>query len=116
MPIIRHGDLPVSEPFPGASSIKIAGTENNAENLTVLEMTLAPGAAIPLHIHPTHQECIVILEGELEGHLSGETRTLTAGHTILAPTREVHGLTNKSEQPARFLAIFPTNDVQRELV
>jgi len=82
----------------------------------VREVTLQPGASIPLHTHPTHPECIVILEGEVEGRLADEVRPLGPGNSILAPAGVKHNLVNKGKGPARILAIFPTNQVTRELV
>jgi quercetin dioxygenase-like cupin family protein len=90
--------------------------EVGAERLTVNEVTLAPGAAIPLHIHPTHEEAIVILEGDVEAVLGDATYRLTGGYTILAPTGVKHMLRNVGRTPARILAIFPTLDPQRQFL
>ena len=116
MPILRHADIPTTEAFPNVRAIAVVSRETEAQSLTVSELTLAPGAAIPLHIHPTHEEAIVLLEGTLEATLGQEHQTVEPGYTVLAPRGARHGLRNTGDRPARILAIFPTLDVQRELV
>ena len=117
MSFIDHDSLEVSELNSGVTQIELVGLEREGENLTARIATIQPGFSVPLHIHPTHQELIFILEGELEGTLEDHgVETLRPGQSVLAPTRKVHGLTNKSASPARVLAIFPTNYVTRELV
>ena len=117
MSFIDHDSLEVSELNSGVTQIELVGLEREGENLTARIATIQPGFSVPLHIHPTHQELIFILDGELEGTLEDHgAETLRPGQSVLAPTRKVHGLTNKSESPARVLAIFPTNYVTRELV
>ncbi|MCS7206320.1 MAG: cupin domain-containing protein [Dehalococcoidia bacterium] len=116
MPILRHADSPVQQPWQGVSSRGVVRKEVGAERLTVNEITLAPGAFIPLHIHPTHEEAIVILEGEVEATLGDSVQRIAGGHTVLAPTGVKHMLKNVGTRPARILAIFPTTDPQRHLL
>lgn len=115
MPIIRREDVPMEEEG-GLRRQPIARSDLGAASLTVTEITLLPGGRIPLHIHPGHEECIMILEGRLEAVLGDEKKTVAAGNTIIAPDSVKHSLTNTSGRPARILAIFPTTDVQRQLL
>lgn len=116
MPIIFHPDLPIIELGIGLTYREIAGADNGAERLTVRELTLQPGAVVDLHIHPEHQECIVVLEGVLEGRLGERHDTLQPGRTMLVPTAVKHGLRNSGDIPARALTIFPTDKVSREWI
>lgn len=116
MPILRHADSPVQQPWAGVSSKGVVRKEVGAERLTVNEITLAPGAAIPLHIHPTHEEAIVIVEGQIEATLGDAVQRISGGHTVLAPTGVQHMLRNVGTTPARILAIFPTTEPQRQLL
>lgn len=116
MPILRHADSPGQQPWEGVLSKGIVRKEVGAERLTVNEITLAPGASIPLHIHPTHEEAIVILEGQIEATLGDAVQRISGGHTVLAPTGVKHMLKNVGNGPARILAIFPTTDPQRQLL
>ena len=118
MSIIRRGDVPEQQdtPTPGAVSQSIVNGGLGAVSLTVTELTLPPGREIPLHVHPGHEECILVLEGTLEAVVGEERETVGAGDTVLAPDSTVHALTNKSGAPARILAIFPTVNVQRRFL
>ena len=113
MPIIRREDVPAEEEG-RLRRQPIARSDLGATSLTVTEITLLPGGQIPLHIHPGHEECIMILEGALEAVLGDDKETVVAGSTIIAPDSVKHSLTNTSDRPAKILAIFPTTDVQRQ--
>ena len=118
MPIIQRGSVPSQEntPAPGAVSQPVVSGALGAVSLTVTELTLSPGAEIPLHIHPGHEECMLVLEGTLEAVVGEESETVAAGTTVLAPEGVKHSLANRSASPARVLAIFPTTNVQRQFL
>jgi quercetin dioxygenase-like cupin family protein len=113
MPIIRRGDVPVEE-LAGNQSQPLARANLGAASVTVSEVTIPPGGQINLHIHPGHEECILIKEGALQARLGDDESTVTTGDTIIAPDSVKHSLTNISGSPATIIAIFPTTDVQRE--
>ena len=118
MPIIQRKDVPSLEntPAPGALSQPVVNGTLGAVSLTVTELTLSPGAEIPLHIHTGHEECMLVLEGTLEAVVGEESETVVAGTTVLAPEGVKHSLANRSASPARILAIFPTTNVQRKFL
>jgi quercetin dioxygenase-like cupin family protein len=116
MPIIRHAAQKPLEPYPGIKSLPVARKEFGAVSLSISDTTVRPGARIPLHIHPGHEEAIVILEGELEATLGDEVRVLGPGNTVLAPPDVKHKLENKGKVPARFLAIFPVIEPKRSFL
>ena len=116
MPVIRRKDVPTDEGRGGNSVQSVARAELGRESLTVSEVTVPPGGSIPLHTHPGHEEVMVVSEGTLQARLEDETTTVVVGDTVIAPDGETHGMTNTSDKPAKILAIFPTTDVQRQLV
>ncbi len=113
MPIIRREDVPAEEEG-GVRRQPIATGDLGAASLTVTEVTLPPGGRVPLHIHPGHEECMIILEGTLQAVLGDQKQTVVAGNAIIAPDSVKHSLTNTGDGPARILAIFPTTNVQRQ--
>ena len=115
MPILDKADVPREELSPGTDRWALVDGDKGAESLSVGDVTLAPGAKVPNHIHPT-EEAMVILEGELEAVLGDETVTVSAGQTILAPPGVRHGFVNRSAGTARIIAIFPTARMERTLV
>lgn len=115
MPILNKSDIQKGDLAPGVERWAIVDGDQGAESLSVGDVLLAPGGTVPTHFHPT-EEAMVILEGELEAILGEETITVTEGQTVLAPAGVKHGFTNRSDAPARVLAIFPTARVERTLV
>ena len=112
MPIIKKGQVPAGD-LNGYRSQPLANADLGAARLTVSQITISPGGEIRLHTHPGHEECMVILSGDLTAIIAGKEAPVSAGDTVIAPSDIVHGLKNNSGQPAIFIAIFPTTDVQR---
>ena len=116
MPYILRGETTESEPFPGMHTRALVSKDQGSVGLTVSNAALDAGAGVPLHIHPNHEEAILIMEGSVEGVLGDETRTLGPGDVLLAPAGVKHSAINKSGQPARVITIFPTTSPQRTFV
>ena len=115
MPIIRKGQVPAGD-LGGNISQVLANADLGAASLTVSQTTIQPGGEIRLHTHPGHEECMVILSGALQATMADAEQTVGQGDTIIAPSDIVHGLKNTSGEPATFVAIFPTTDVQRNWI
>ena len=113
MPFVGKDNTQVTDPFPGFHMRALATKDNGAVALSVNDVDLDPDGGIPPHIHPTHEEAIVILEGTLEFLLGDETRTVGPGDTILAPAGVKHSMFNRSGKKARAITIFPTTAPQR---
>lgn len=116
MPYIHREDITEAEPFPGMHSKALVGKDNGGVSLTVTNAGLDPGGGVPLHVHPTHEEAILILEGNVEGVLGDEVRILKPGDALLAPAGVKHSVINRSDQPARVITIFPTTAPRRTFV
>jgi len=116
MPYIPRDQIVESEPFPGMHSMALVGKEHGSVSLTVSNAGLDPGAGVPLHIHPHHEEAILIVEGNVEGVLGDEVRALVPGDVLLAPAGVKHSVINKSNQRARVITIFPTSAPKRTFV
>ena len=115
MPIIHSGDIP-SDELSGNKRQTMVNGDLGADSLTVFQLDVPPGGEIPLHIHPGHEEAMIVVEGTLEAIVDDHVEQVGPGDTILAPSDSKHSLTNKSDKPARFIAIFPTTDVQRHFL
>ena len=62
-----------------------------------------PGQFVPVHIHPTQDEFILVQEGELALKLDGVWVKAKAGDLVRLPRGIPHGYFNKSDKPARAL-------------
>ena len=67
------------------------------------EANSEPGQFVPVHVHPTQDEFILVQEGELDLKLDGTWTKATAGDLVRMPRGIPHGYFNKSDKPVRAL-------------
>ncbi len=79
--------------FPKASCDSSFAFETNSE----------PGQFVPVHVHPTQEEFILVLDGVLDLKLDGVWMQAKAGDLVRMPRGVPHGYFNKSDKPARAL-------------
>lgn len=79
--------------FPKASCEAAFAFETNSD----------PGQFVPVHVHPTQDEFILVQDGQLELKLDGKWSTAKAGDLVKMPRGVPHGYFNKSDKPARAL-------------
>ena len=65
--------------------------------------TLPPGTFVPPHIHPTQDEFIYLLEGQLELMLDGREALAKPGDLVAMPMGIAHAIYNRSERTAKCL-------------
>jgi mannose-6-phosphate isomerase-like protein (cupin superfamily) len=73
------------------------------ETTFAFETNSEPGQYVPVHIHPTQDEFILVQEGELDLKLDGQWTKARAGDLVRMPKGIPHGYFNKSDKPARAL-------------
>ena len=73
------------------------------ESTFAFETNSAPGQFVPVHVHPTQDEFILVQEGELDLKLDGVWTKARAGDLVRMPKGIPHGYFNKSDKPARAL-------------
>ncbi len=73
------------------------------ETSFAFETNSEPGQFVPVHIHPTQDEFILVQEGELDLKLDGVWSKARAGDLVRMPKGIPHGYFNKSDKPARAL-------------
>lgn len=70
-----------------------------------------PGQFVPVHIHPTQDEFILVQEGSLDLKLDGVWVKAEAGDLVRMPRGIPHGYFNKSDKPCR--ALFWVSPMQK---
>ncbi|MFI8595357.1 helix-turn-helix domain-containing protein [Microbacterium sp. NPDC078428] len=87
-------------------------TPETARTVQVLEAVLDPGRHSRVHSysHPEDEECIFVLEGELEFTLEDTLYRLGAGESLLIDPRLPHSYANTGTRPARWLWISAKSD------
>ena len=82
-----------------------AGPDVTAGGLTIVEMELPPGYAVPPHQHRDEEELFYVLDGEVTFWCAGEERTFTRGGLAWLPRRQTHTLSVTDNGPARLFNI-----------
>ena len=74
--------------------------------LTLVRVTMYPGAGHQFHYHPELEEIIYIVDGIAEQWVDREKRRLKAGEIAFIPKMVVHAIHNPTKKPMTFLAIL----------
>lgn len=85
MRAIAWSELPAEEVYPGISRQVLQG-----ERQTMVRYVYLPGSVFPVHSHPQEQVTLIIL-GEIEFVVDGETSILRAGQAAVIPANMPHG-------------------------
>jgi mannose-6-phosphate isomerase-like protein (cupin superfamily) len=73
------------------------------ESTFAFETNSLPGQFVPVHVHPTQDEFILVQEGVLDLKLDGVWTKAKAGDLVRLPRGIPHGYFNKSDTSARAL-------------
>ena len=77
-----------------------------AEQLTVIDVTLAPGKGHDFHKHPDQEEVIYVVAGKVEQWVDREKRMLGPGDSAFIPADMVHASFNVGASDAKVVAIL----------
>ena len=116
MPIIPNDEINKTEIFPGVYAHPLANESLGSNSMTINLITIAPNAAIPAHVHPSHEEVLIIVDGSFSYELGDEKGDLTDGDTVLIPPTDRHYLVNTSDSVGTVIAIFPVTSPERIIV
>ncbi len=83
----------------------VVAQRDNADQISVMTMTLPFDEAPPLHVHHEEDEIFHILDGEIRFSVGGKVVTKRAGDTLLAPRGIPHGFRVLSRTGARTLTV-----------
>jgi quercetin dioxygenase-like cupin family protein len=81
------------------------------ESVFCFETLDPPGTFVPLHVHPTQDEFIYVLEGVFDLQLGGKRLQARAGDLVRMPRGLPHAYHNNQTSPAR--ALFWVNPARR---
>lgn len=75
--------------------------KQSAEHAFAFEAVSPPGTFVPVHVHPTQDEYILMLEGTWKLILDGQEHHAKAGDLVRMPMGISHGYFNESGAMAR---------------
>ena len=98
---------------PFSFTIKVDGQNGNAQDFFVLTETMAPGDAIPFHMHHNAEEVLILEEGGATVTV-GDKRGVAGPHSVIFIPRETWiSVTNTGIQPIHFYALFSRQGFER---
>ena len=77
-----------------------------AQQLTVIDVNLAPGKGHDFHKHPDQEEVILVVAGTVEQWVGKESRALGPGDSAFIPANVVHASFNVGPKNAKIVAIL----------
>ena len=77
-----------------------------AKQLTVIDVTLAPGKGHNFHKHPDQEEVLYVVAGEVEQWVDRDKRMLGPGDSAFVPADMVHASFNVGTGEAKIVAIL----------
>lgn len=77
-----------------------------AAQITVMDVTLAPGNGHAFHRHPDQEEMIIVRSGTIEQWLEQEKTTLSAGDSVYIDADVVHASYNDGSEPAQLQVVL----------
>jgi len=83
--IIRYRDVPKLEAAPGIKVHLVS-----AEKISVIFVTMAPNAQVPLHHHESEQ-IMAVMDGAIEYIIDGKIYLLKEGDVAIIPSNIEHG-------------------------
>lgn len=91
----------------GAITIKFLLTKDDTSGaLTMFEAIIPPGAGVGVpHYHSGWEETVYGIDGMTTLIVAGKRVEVTAGDAFIIPRGAVHVLKNKTDRPARSLAV-----------
>ena len=81
-------------------------SESGAKALVVVEVDFNPGGGHSFHRHPSQEELIYVLQGEIEQWVDCESKVLGPGDSAFIGADVVHASFNVSPGNSRILAVL----------
>ena len=97
---------------PSGGSARFEGV-NYGASVSFFVVTSAPGRGADKHRHP-YDETFVILDGDIEVIVGGETRMLGGGNIAVIPANTWHEFKNRSDHAALMVNIHPVPEMIQE--
>jgi quercetin dioxygenase-like cupin family protein len=77
-----------------------------AEQIVVMDVTIAPGGGHDFHRHPGQEEMIIVKRGQITQYLERESTTLAPDDSVFIEADLVHASFNESDEPALLQVII----------
>ena len=97
---------------PGGEVATFQGIEHGAD-VSFFLVQFSPGQGTKKHRHPD-EETFIMLDGEIEAIVDGETQKIDSGKIAIIPAGTWHEFKNRSEKPVVIVNIHPVSKMLME--
>lgn len=98
MSFVSLNDLEESEVLPG-----FLGTFVHSDDMTMVQWSVDAGSDFPEHSHP-HEQISIVVEGEFELTVDGESEVLRPGRVAVVPSGTPHS--GKARTDCKIIDVF----------
>ncbi len=84
---------------------KVTPHETTGDYDLMVAETPAKVQGPPPHLHNSFKESFLIIEGEMEFMVNGDTMIVKAGESVDVPPKTLHTFSNKSDRPCKWVNI-----------
>jgi len=93
----------------------IVGDRESEGRYTILSDLWKPGFSVSTHYHASHFETFILLSGEAEWTVGGETHAMKAGDAVYIPANARHSARTLGTTPAHFVLVYSAGDYEAHL-
>jgi quercetin dioxygenase-like cupin family protein len=90
----------------GTTYRTMLAAEETAGRMSIVDSVSPPGSGPPRHVHRSEDECFVVLTGEMEVWIEGETQFAGPGKAVFIARGKEHTFRAVGDRPARHLVIL----------
>ena len=88
----------------------IVGDTESEGRYSILSAIWKVGFSVPTHYHTKHFETFILLSGNAEWTVNGETHKMKAGDAVYIPANAFHSAKTLGDKPAHFVLIYSHGD------
>lgn len=105
---VIHDDAPRLTSPDGKLQVQFLVGPNGTvgKNLAVNRLEVAPGGAVPEHVHENSDEIVVLVSGQGQFTLDGKTEAVKAGDTVFVPRGHKHAFAVVGTERATILQVY----------
>ena len=116
MPTVDHNSVKDAEVFEGVFSRQLLNKKvGGSAAITIGELKIKPGAALPTHVHYV-EEALVVVTGQGEVIMEDESFKVHANMTVLLPAGKRHKIVNTGSEMVKIYYSIPAVEVERVLI
>ena len=93
----------------------IVGDNESEGRYTILSDLWKVGFSVPTHYHARHFEAFILLYGEAEWTVNGETHKMKAGDAVYIPANAPHSARTLGFGPTHFSLVYSAGDYEAHL-